>query len=375
MFTVHAGHWGDEYATETEVSNRLLLTECEYIVFQPEEGGELGRPHLQGYVMFKTLKSPAGVQQALGINCHVEFRRAPKISDAVKYCKKDDTRRPGTTWFERGVQPMDHGIKRTLADACECAKTHGIKRVAKDMPEEFVRYARGLRELSNIAAEEKIPRWRDVKVHVVVGDPGSGKSWMAEHFDNIEDTYPMSDSDPVWVDGYCGQRTIVIEEFDATMPFRFLLRLLDGYRLNMPTKGGFVWGEHTTVIITSNTPPDRWYSGDFANQWSFDTTQVSAGPLQRRIDSIHVGTGVYPNTVWDVPLPIRAADVAPPAVAVAPDSGAAPDDPPVVIDMTMGEVPGAAFEPTTPALVAMLDNLDVDQFVDDIDWGQDEPDM
>ncbi len=360
-FTVHSGHFGD--LSEAEVIEGLKKVTCTYIVFQQETGGDLGRDHLQGYVMFKTLKTMAGAKEALPCGAHLEPRMADKISDAINYCKKDDTRRPGCNPFEVGTMPMDHGIKRTLRDACDLAKKKGIKRVALDMPEEFVRYHAGLGRLANIAAEDKLPDWRDVKVIVVVGDSGCGKSWFAEHYDHRDNTFPMSDSDPVWVDGYWGQRTIVIEEMDAQMPFRFLLRLLDGYRLNMPTKGGFIWGEHDTVILTTNTPPDRWYNDGFANTWSFDTTQMSAGPLQRRINSVHTGTGVYPNTVWDVPLPTRPADAPAEAVAdVAPDSGAAPDDP-----MTnVADVPGVAVEPTTPNTAMLLDalnGLDIEEFL------------
>ncbi len=370
-FTIHSGHFGDK--SEEQIINELLNVTCTYIVFQQETGGELGRDHLQGYVMFKTLKTLAGAKAMLPCDAHLEMRMADKISDAIKYCKKDDTRRPGCFFHEKGVAPMDHGVKRTLRDACELAKSHGAKRVAMDMPEEYVRYHAGLGKLANIAAEDNLPEWRDVKVIVVVGDSGCGKSWFAEHYDTRENTYPMSDTDPVWVDGYWGQRTIVIEEMDAQMPFRFLLRLLDGYRLNMPTKGGFIWGEHTTVLITSNTSPDRWYNDGFANTWSFDTTLMTAGPLQRRITSIHVGTGVYPNTTWDNPLPTRVPDEIHPLVPrvaeelrleapeVAPDSGAVPDDP---IDI---DVPGAVvIEPMTPITQGLMEgllNLDVDDFL------------
>ncbi len=357
-FTIHSGHHGDK--SEHDILEGLKLVSCKYIVFQQETGGELGRDHIQGYVMFKAQKTMAQAKRLLPCDAHLEMRMADKISDAVKYCKKEETRRPGTNWEEYGIQPMDQGVKRTLRDACELAKAQGVKRVAMDMPEEFVRYHAGLGKLANIAAEDKLPRYRDVKVYVLVGDSGCGKSWFAEHYDTQDDTYPMSDTDPVWVDGYSGQRTIVIEEMDAQMPFRFLLRLLDGYRINLPTKGGFIWGEHTTVILTSNTPPDRWYNDGLANTWSYDTTMMSPGPLQRRIDSIHVGSGVYPNSVWDVPLPMRQAD----PTEVAPDSAAAPDDPPIT-----GDVPGTApFEPTTPGLLSILNNfdavdLDLDEFL------------
>ncbi len=366
-FTIHSGHFGD--LSEQQVINALLKVDCAYMVFQQETGGELGRDHLQGYVMFKATKTMQQAKRLLPCDAHLEMRMAAKISDAIKYCKKLDTRRPGCCHYEFGTEPMDQGVKRTLRDACDLAKQQGIKRVAMDMPEEYVRYHAGLGKLANIAAEDKLPDWRNVTVIVVIGDSGCGKSWFAEHYDERDHTYPMADSDPVWVDGYWGQRTIVVEEMDAQMPFRFLLRLLDGYRLNMPTKGGFIWGEHTTVIITSNTPPDRWYNDGIANTWSFDLQHMVAGPLQRRINSIHTGTGVYPNTVWDVPLPVRPAPVQGQEPiqepAVTPDSGAAPDDPPMV-DLTTGDVPGVAFEPMTPGtlLTHLTDDLHLDDFLE-----------
>ncbi len=375
-FTVHAGHFGD-YEDEKAVMDRISMTECKYLVFQQETGaakeGGVERDHLQGYVMFTAAKTMTAAQAALGVSCHMEIRRADKISDAIKYCKKLDTRRAGCEFFEKGEEPMDQGVKRTLRAACDLAVAPdgGVKRVAREMPEEYVKYYRGLKELQQIADGDRLPTWRDVNVIVLVGDSGCGKSYFAEHYDNREDTYPMGDSDPVWVDGYMGERTIVIEEFAAAMPFRFLLRLLDGYRLNMPNKGGFVWGQHTTVILTSNDPPDRWYNGA-ENQWSFDTAHMSAGPLQRRINSIHVGTGTFEagDVAWDVPLPVRAPDV--PSPLPQADAAGAPDTDIRRVVSPTGSVPGTVVDvmdltmltPPTPALA--FDDVDVDDLLGDL---------
>ncbi len=371
-FTVHAGHYGD-HANEEAVMNTLSMTDCKYIVFQQETGaaraGGMQRDHLQGYVMFNAAKTLTAAQEALGVSCHMEIRRADKISDAVAYCKKTDTRRAGCEFFEKGEQPMDQGVKRTLTDACALATAPdgGVKRVAREMPEVYVQHYRGLRELQQIADADRLPTWRDVNVIALVGDSGCGKSYFAEHYDERDHTYPMGDTDPVWVDGYNGERTIVIEEFKAKMPFEFLLRLLDGYRLNMPKKGGFVWGQHTTVILTSNDPPDRWYNGA-ENQWSFDTEHMAAGPLQRRLNSIHVGTGTFEggDATWDVPLPVRAPDALPadpaPAGAGAPSTDIRPESP----AGNPGDVPGAAIDltmlvPPTPGLTdAELDAMLLD---------------
>ncbi len=302
-FTIHSGHFGD--LTEDQVMEGLKKVNCTYIVFQQETGaareGGIERDHIQGYVMFKTLKSLALAKAALPCDAHMAMRAAPKISDAADYCKKQATRRAGCNFVEIGIQPMDSGQKRTLAEACELTKTKGYKAVAKEMPEEYVRYSRGLEKLDNIWAQDRVPRHREVNIIVVYGPSGCGKSYFAEHYDDAEETYPTGDLRDLWLDGYSSERTLVIEEMEGKTPYRQLLRLLDGYRYNMPTKGGHVWANYTTVIITSNNRPEQWYGEDM---WSTDP-RIPDSPLQRRITSMHCGTGVYPNNIWDIPLPGR----------------------------------------------------------------------
>ncbi len=332
-FTIHSGHFGDN--TEEQVIEELKKVNCTYIVFQQESGGSLGRDHLQGYVMYKTLKTLAGAKALLPCDAHMEMRAAPKISDAVDYCKKDDTRRAGCAPYEAGIQPMDQGVKRTLAEACELAKTSGYKAVAKEMPEEYVRYHRGLQSLDNIHGQDRVPRHRDIEIIVLYGPSGCGKSYFAEHYDEAENTYPTGDLADLWLDGYSSERTLVIEEMEGKTPYRQLLRLLDGYRYNMPTKGGHIWAHYTTVVITSNNRPEQWYGEDM---WSTDP-RVPESPLQRRITSIHAGSGVWPNNMWDVPLPARDADAAPDHADEA-EGDLAPVSP---MDLNnLGQTPGPA---------------------------------
>ncbi len=348
-FTVHSGNFGNK--TEEEVIEDLKQVVCTYIVFQLETGGELGRDHIQGYVMFKGQKTLPAAQAALGFpTCHMEMRQAPKISDAVKYCKKDDTRRPGTTWWEKGTEPMDQGIKRTLADACELARTKGVKRVAIEMPEEYVKFHRGLEKLAQISAGEGIPQQRPVTCYYVWGDSGCGKSWWANTlFDNGEDTYTTTDMpDKIWMGNYAGERTLVIEEFEGLCNPSLMKAMLEGYKMEFQTKGGFVWAQWDVIILTSNCDPKTLYDSK-VNWWSVLPTPP--GPFQRRFQNgtIH-GRGNYEmgTAQFDRPLPIREERL----------EGAAPDDP---IDI---DVPGAAFEPITPGTQALIDTLELDDFIE-----------
>ena len=61
------------------------------------------------------------------------------------------------------------------------------------------------------------------------------------------------------------------------------MRLLDGYKLQLPIKGGFTYARWRRVIITSNDHPDDWYK-------KYD---LSHPQFNRRIDKI-VDTLVHP---------------------------------------------------------------------------------
>ncbi len=349
-WTIHSGHFGDK--TEEQICTELAAMDCAYVVFQLESGGELGRDHIQGYVMFKSLKSMAQVKALMPCGAHLETRKAPKISDAINYCKKDDTRRPGTVWTEAGDMPMDQGHKRTLQDAIDIAKLKGYKRTMLDLPEVTIRYARGLREYAHIAAGERIPMNRPVKVFYFWGESGCGKTYgAAEQYDTPANTYVTVDMpEKIWMGNYAGERTLVIEEFESQCNASIFKCMLQGTKMEFQTKGGFVWAEWDTVIVTSNVDPQLLYDAK-VNWWSVLPTPP--GPFQRRFSTggIHHGTGNYEmgTAHFDPPLPVR----------VAPDLGAAPDEP-IMID-----VPGAgAFEPTTPAILRMVDDWAADEFDD-----------
>lgn len=52
------------------------------------ERGESGTLHYQGYIEFKSRRSPKFVKDLLGVRCHIESRRGNSI-EASDYCKKD----------------------------------------------------------------------------------------------------------------------------------------------------------------------------------------------------------------------------------------------------------------------------------------------
>ena len=69
---------------------------------------------------------------------------------------------------------------------------------------------------------------------------------------------------------------LLIDDFNGRIPIDELLRLLDGYRLMLETKGSMTMAQWTKVYITSNQRPEDWYPG---------CPQVPA--LMRRLTAVH----------------------------------------------------------------------------------------
>lgn len=98
--------------------------------------------------------------------------------------------------------------------------------------------------------------FREVEVIVLWGEAGTGKSKQA----NEEGAYALASFKPEWWDGYDGHEVIHIEDYYGGLPYTRFLRILDGYKIALPIKGGFMWSQYTKVYITSNKPPSEWYS-------------------------------------------------------------------------------------------------------------------
>jgi len=126
--------------------------------------------------------------------------------------------------------------------------------------------------------------WRDVTVKWFWGPKGSGKTSKAmDEIDEMKLEYWISDGKQLdWFDNYDGEPCVVIDELRGdTCKWAYLLRLLDGYRMTVPIKGGFVAFKPTHIYITSFAPPERV----FVNHTT-DRVWDSLEQLLRRITEI-----------------------------------------------------------------------------------------
>ncbi len=103
-------------------------------------------------------------------------------------------------------------------------------------------------------------RSKKTEVWVLYGGTGTGKSYFALKRSAQEDTYWKQRGG--WWDNYLGQKTVVIDEYKAWLPWTVFLQVMDEYPLQVEVKNGNVQFLAETVVFTTNWWPRDWYSSD-----------------------------------------------------------------------------------------------------------------
>lgn len=226
-------------------------------------------------------------------SAHWEPRRGTH-EEARDYCKKDETRMAGP--WESGnenTQGKRNDIK-AIYTAVRAEKSN--LEILEDSEGAAARFERAINFCRFTLMEAKSDRQlQGVRVIVLVGPTDVGKTFAAVNFiSGGKDYYiaecPSMKLTKLWFDGYEGQKTLILDDFAGDYcAFRYLLRLLDVYKLKIEIKGSFAWAAWTTVVITTNVHPSGWY------------TDVNTAPLKRRIHEIRrvERRGFYQLVDWD----------------------------------------------------------------------------
>ena len=103
---------------------------------------------------------------------------------------------------------------------------------------------------------------RDVQVHYLYGDTGTGKTRGIFERHRAEDICRITDygrGNGLRFDAYHGQDVLVFEEFHSQVPINAMLNYLDVYPLMLPARYNDRVACYTTVYITSNIPLEQQY--------------------------------------------------------------------------------------------------------------------
>lgn len=210
-----------------------------FLVQQREICPSTGRGHWQGTLVLKNPRTFTGIKRMLP-NAHIEKCR--NLLKSIEYCRKEESREPGTEPLEFGLRPLDDDWRATP-----------YEELWNTRPNWMLRNWRAVREYQTVVAK---PRARpNHKLTVYYGQPGTGKSYKAYN----ENPEAYSKDGTKWWDGYNGEKTIIWDDFAGTVPFRDFLRWSDKYPQRVEVKGGSIALNNDLTIVTTNVMPQNWY--------------------------------------------------------------------------------------------------------------------
>lgn len=242
-----------EHADPFELFDKHLMR---YLIYQLEVGAS-GTRHLQIYIQFVERQYLTAVKKMAPFSrAHIEICRATPAKN-IAYCSKAEGRVAGPWKWGR---PLNQGERYDLRDVATRVFHNPAFSPADEAPEICLKYSTGLKYLKEQALRKaRGNEFRRPCILVYCGPSGCGKSSFAYRTDPELYSVPHHEGASLWFDGYSGQRTILFDDFYGGVAYSHWLRILDGYPFQLQVKGGFVWLNHFTTIITSNVSPEHWY--------------------------------------------------------------------------------------------------------------------
>ena len=226
--------WGQIFKNNEEIG---------YVCYGEEICPKTKKKHYQGWLQVTKKKRLTGVKKLCqSKKLHVEACRGTE-SENNKYCEKDNKYIKMGEFTTQG--------KRTDLDSLKKIIDRGgtLEEIANENFQSFIQYHRGFQKYKNMIDKRLRSGFRKVKVIHIHGKTGSGKTKAAMEY---KDVYKINGDSMQWWDGYNGEKTLVIDEYDNQIPCTKLLGILDGYQLRLDLKGSFTYANWDKVIITSN---------------------------------------------------------------------------------------------------------------------------
>ena len=257
--------------------------ECNFFICQPEktktvhvndEDILVNRAHTQGYFELKRRFDIGTVKALLGgalDNPHLEAALGSAEQNIV-YCTKTgphgrDEDRPDFV-LRIGDPAKKEPGRRTDLDRIANEIVNGVTpaQLAVLEPGMFVRYGKGLKDLSLVLAKPRVPKFdlegnfMSNEVCVYFGGSGTGKSVKAYNENDPSITYRWTPANGVWFDLLKPeQTTMIVDEFRGQWPMGMLLAMLDSFPMIVGVKGGHVQLPTTKFVFTSPMHPKFWY--------------------------------------------------------------------------------------------------------------------
>lgn len=263
-----------------------------YILFQLEEGKVEGTPHYQGYIEFE---QSVRKSHAIKLFPRASFRgRRGTQGEAMAYCVKNDTRVSGPWSFGTCGKELQ-GARTDLIKLRDFVTPFmNVLSLSDEVLPTYAKFGRYAEKVQKAKEKEFTKEFRKLNVEIIWGDAGMGKTKKILYDEegkrrNNVFILDCGECDRLWFDGYEGEDTLLLDDFyGGVCKYSYLLKLLDGHQLRLPTKGSHTYANWSKVYITSNESPANWY-------------KVGMTPaLKRRINNIECMTDVLFESVSEV---------------------------------------------------------------------------
>jgi len=159
------------------------------------------------------------------------------------------------------VEKRHQGSRTDLTAAVDLLAKDGLSAVIAEMPKMAVRYMHNMRVLESMRIQKALGASTLVwDTTVLVWD--WPLRYVRESLNYQEPYYVVDTSDSKqWFDGYAGENTILIQEYEGEFKLKFLRTLLQPYAIRLPVKNGFTQRNWRRVVIHSYLPMEKWYDG------------------------------------------------------------------------------------------------------------------
>jgi len=243
----------NNFTSSDKFSMDMLFKRCKFGVVA-DEVGENGTPHLQGYVSLNSPLSLIAIKKYLP-RAHFIVANGSDEENLI-YCTKD-----GKNIKQVGVPSVGQGSRTDIKELAQKIKDGEItlEECMFEYPELYVRYSRSLEKMFNAVM---LPRDTPPEVYWRYGLAGTGKT---RYCIEKHPSHYVKDGTPWW-DNYNQQDAIIIDDFDNSIPYRTLLRILDRYVYQGQVKGSYVQINSPFIYITCEHPPQHYWQGNELEQ-------------------------------------------------------------------------------------------------------------
>lgn len=266
------------------------ISEIEYAVVGQEDHHVSDGIHFHALVIYKKRIHKQGNIFSIGdYVCNVKMvgRKNVDLKNTINYVIKDGD------FIEEGVKPKCME-KLDRKDKLVYALMHTNKECINSgyfSLNEIIHL-----DAFRIKATDQWPMWKKRYVYWLYGPTGCGKTRTAhelltQKYEYITDIWIASGDLRTFFNGYMGQKAVILDDLrPGSIQFEKLLRILDGYRVTVNVKGGYVEWLAEVIFITAPVEPVEMYiNRETGQEWDH------LAQLKRRID----GTYRYPRRETD----------------------------------------------------------------------------